>query len=177
MLCGSCKNRYFGGMYHLHHQGDKNQWARNNIESNQQPTHTAKKSYVCIYSTIFLCSVYWLLVIYNIPSALILVILMLEAQHSSETSVVTRATRRDIQEDGIIHSHHRENFKSYMSLFPLSYIQVHVHLFFHSFNIHVSIQLLSLIPAPLILGFFFVFIIQHSLSYKNGYDCMLVTCK
>jgi hypothetical protein len=24
MSCGSCKNRVFGGMYHLHHQGDKN---------------------------------------------------------------------------------------------------------------------------------------------------------
>jgi pentatricopeptide repeat protein len=24
MLCGFCKNRHFGGMYRLHHQGDKN---------------------------------------------------------------------------------------------------------------------------------------------------------
>jgi hypothetical protein len=27
--CGSCKNRRFGGTYRLHHQGDKNQGARN----------------------------------------------------------------------------------------------------------------------------------------------------
>jgi hypothetical protein len=27
--CSSCKNRRFGGTYHLHHQGDKNQRARN----------------------------------------------------------------------------------------------------------------------------------------------------
>jgi hypothetical protein len=30
---------------------------------------------------------------------------------SSETSVLTRATRRSILEDGIFHSHHRENLK------------------------------------------------------------------
>jgi hypothetical protein len=29
--CGSCKNQFFGGMYRLHHQGDKNWLARNNI--------------------------------------------------------------------------------------------------------------------------------------------------
>jgi hypothetical protein len=34
MLCGSCKNQRFGGTYHLHHQGDKNRQARNNISSN-----------------------------------------------------------------------------------------------------------------------------------------------
>jgi hypothetical protein len=27
-LCGSCKNRRFGEMYHLYHQGDKNRQAR-----------------------------------------------------------------------------------------------------------------------------------------------------
>jgi hypothetical protein len=30
---GSCKNRHFGGTYFLHHQGDKNQPARNNVSS------------------------------------------------------------------------------------------------------------------------------------------------
>jgi hypothetical protein len=33
-LCGSRKNRRFGGKYPLHHQGDKNQRARNNVSSN-----------------------------------------------------------------------------------------------------------------------------------------------
>jgi hypothetical protein len=27
--CGSCKNRHFGGTWRLHHQSDKNWWARN----------------------------------------------------------------------------------------------------------------------------------------------------
>jgi hypothetical protein len=39
---------------------------------------------------------------------------MMEAQGSSETSVLTRTTRRNVPEDGIFHSHRRENLKSYM---------------------------------------------------------------
>jgi hypothetical protein len=38
---------------------------------------------------------------------------MTEAVHSSETSVLTRATLRNIPGDGILHSHSRELLKSY----------------------------------------------------------------
>jgi hypothetical protein len=37
---------------------------------------------------------------------------MMEATRSSETSALTRATRRYVPEDGILHSHRRENLKS-----------------------------------------------------------------
>jgi hypothetical protein len=38
---------------------------------------------------------------------------MMEALISTETSVLTRTTRRNITEDSILHSHRRENLKSY----------------------------------------------------------------
>jgi hypothetical protein len=41
---------------------------------------------------------------------------MIDALRSTETSVLTRATRRNIPKAGILHSHRRENLKSYIAL-------------------------------------------------------------
>jgi hypothetical protein len=42
--------------------------------------------------------------------------LMMEATYFSETSVLTRETQRNISEEGVLHSHRRENLKSYKEL-------------------------------------------------------------
>jgi hypothetical protein len=81
--CGSCKDRPFGETYRFHQQRDKNRRA-------------------------FLRSLLRLIVTAKVvPSSPILVTLMMEAIRSPEMSVLTRVTRRNIPEDGILYSHSR----------------------------------------------------------------------
>jgi hypothetical protein len=57
----------------------------------------------------------WLLVTANVvPSSAILVTGIMRGLRSSKTSVLTRATWHNIQENSILHSHHHENLKSYL---------------------------------------------------------------
>jgi hypothetical protein len=60
-----------------------------------------------------------------VSSSPILVTLMKEALRSSEMSVLTRATRRNIPEDTILHSHRRGNLKSYIMYSHLALVRSH----------------------------------------------------
>jgi hypothetical protein len=65
-------------------------------------------------------AVFWyvppLLVTDNVCSFLILYTLMKETIGCYETTILKSATRPHISEDGILHSHRRENLKSYIAL-------------------------------------------------------------
>jgi hypothetical protein len=96
--CGSCKNRRYGGTQRFHHQGVKNRWTRNNVSltSNRR---TRRRNTRTNTNT-----------------------LKMKAIRSSKTSLLTRATLRNIPEDGILHSHRRENLISYI-LYSVSTIK------------------------------------------------------
>jgi hypothetical protein len=81
----------------------RNSWCFAYIQFVRFEAFTAATMKNGVFWDVTSCGVRRLLVTANVPSSPILVTVMMEAQSSSETSTLTRATRRNIAEDAVLH--------------------------------------------------------------------------
>jgi hypothetical protein len=110
MSCGSYKNQHFGGMFHLHDQDGGDMFLQSvtsykcRMASHPRREHSSYKILFIQVNFMCACTDSRYRTLGNV------------AIRSSETLILTRATWHHIPEEGILHSHHHENFKSYICL-------------------------------------------------------------
>jgi hypothetical protein len=86
----------------------------------------------------------------DICSSLIFVTLMMEALSSPEMLVLTRAMWRNIPEDDILHSHHRENLKSYTVVGMFYNILQYVEVLYSNLSSNTTASKMICFPSVLI---------------------------